>query len=315
MVKTENKENLAIGLLPDKEEIEEELTKSVFYNLAFRKDTIVMEGNEFEKKFSENIISTKFPDEYNDYYDNKNPIPFDPDSVITSDQTETFEDLFSREKVNLVYNYIALENDKNILNAISQKEIKIKTFEYDGYRYKVKQADDVMVKIDHELENSKKQIAENDISIYRFFYNQALKKGCDNELKNKYQLFFNQNPIYDKRIGIYSKFADLANRLIKATQQSQVKAIFIEIAHSGVELKSEIKTIIENPLLEKEITKTIKDNFEEYLSKEWIYSANDTLNNEYLNTLFIAVNDFRHMALREYFLVKQDLLNYQISLL
>lgn len=315
IVKTENKENLAIGLLPDKEEIEEELTKSVFYNLTFKKDTIVMEGDEFEKKFSENIISTKFPDEYNDYYDNKNPTPFDPDSVIISDQTETFEDLFSREKVNLVYNYIALENDKNILNAIRQKEIKIKTFEYDGYRYKVKQADDVMVKIDHELENSKKQIAENDISIYRFFYNQALKKGCDNELKNKYQLFFNQNPIYDKRIGIYNKFADLANQLIKATQQSQIKAIFIEIAHSGVELKSEIKTIIENPLLEKEMTKAIKDNFEEYLSKEWIYSANDTLNNEYLNTLFIAVNDFRHMALREYFMVKQDLLNYQISLL
>lgn len=315
IVKTENKENLAIGLLPDKEKIEEELTKSVFYNLAFRKDTIVMEGDEFEKKFSENIISTKFPDEYNDYYDNKNPIPFDPDSVIISDQTETLENLFSREKVNLVYNYIALENDKNILNAISRKEINIKTFEYDGCKYKVKQADDIITKIDHELENSKEQIAENDISIYKFFYNQALKKGCNNELKNKYRLFFNQNPIYDKRIGIYNKFADLANRLIKATQQNQVKNIFIEIAHSGVELKSEIKTIIEDPLLEKEMTKAIKDNFNEYLSKEWSYSSNDTLNNEYLNTLFSAVNDFRLMALREYFLVKQSLLNYQISLL
>lgn len=315
IVKNENKENLAVTLLPDKEKLEEELTKLVFYYSAFRKETVAIENDAFEKEFAEDIINNKFAEEYNGYYDNKNPIPFDPDSIMISGQTKTLENLFSKENVNMVYNYIALESDKNTLNAISRKEIKVKTFEYDGNKYKMKQADAIITKIDRELENSKKQIAENDINIYRFFYNQALKKGCDNQLKNKYLSFFSQDNICDKRIGIYNKFVDLANQLSMATQHNQVRSIFIEIAHSGVELKSEIKTIIENPLLEKEITKAMKDNLNEYLSKEWSYSANDTLNNEYLNTLFNAVNYFRFMTSREYFLLKQDLLNYQISLL
>ncbi|GHV15953.1 hypothetical protein FACS1894169_08770 [Bacteroidia bacterium] len=315
IVKSENRENLAITLLPDKEKLEEELTKLIFYYSTFRKETVVMENDEFQKGFMENIVANQFPKEYNTYYDSKNPIPFDPDSIMIPDQTETLEDLFGKEKVNWAYNYITLESDKNMLNAISRKEIRVKTFEYEGYKYKAEQADDIITKIDRELENSKKQIAENDINIYRFFYNQALKKGCNNELKNKYRSFFSQNIILDERIIIYNGFVDIANRLSIATQPNQIKSIFIEIAHSGIELKSEIKNITENPLLEKEITEPIKNNFNEYLAKEWSYSANDTLNNEYLNTLFAAVNDFRLITSREYFLIKQDLLNYQISLL
>lgn len=315
IVKNENRTTPAILLFPDAEKIEEELTKTVFYNLAFRKDTIIMDSETFEKELSEEVVKNKFPDEYNDYYDNKDPLPFDLDSITDFSLFETMVTLFSKEKVNTVYRYNVSVYDKNILEAISRKEIKIKTFEYDGQMYKSKQAKDLIDELEKEITDAKNQIAENDINIYKFFYNQASKKGNESELRNKYQVFFEQDTLCEKRIHLYNEFPRVANQLSITSQQEQVESIFSEISKLEVDLKANIRSLMENPDLEKEITKPMKDNFDLYLSKNWRYFANPDSDSEYLDTLFTAVDNFNLLSSRAYFLAKLDLLKYQIRLL
>lgn len=313
IVKDENKTTPAISLFPDAEKIEEELTKTVFYNLAFRKDTIVMDSKTFEKELSEEVGKNKFPDQYNDYYDNKDPLPFDLSSITNFNLSETMDTLFSKEKVNTVYKYNALGHDKNILEAINRKEIKIKTFEYDGQMYRSKQAKDLIDQLEKERIDTKNQIAENDVNIYKYFYNQASKKGNESELKGKYQAFFEQDTLCEKRISLYNEFVRVANQLSMASQEEQVENIFSEISKLEINLKAELKNLMENPDLEKEMTKPVKDNFDIYLSKIWRYSANPDSDNEYLDTLFTAVNNFNILGSRAYFLAKLDILKYQIE--
>lgn len=313
ITKNENRENLAITLLPDKEKVGEELTKLIFYYSTFRKETVVMDNEEFRKDFQRNIIVNQFPKEYNSYYDNKNPISFDLEKITNFELSDTIDTLFQKEKVDIVYNLIALEGDKSLLESISKKEIEIKTFHYEESTYNAKQAESLIVEINKKIEESKSLIKENDINIYKFFYNQAQKKGNENELKNKYHNLFEQDTIYNKRIYIYNRFIEFANQLNMATEQQQVENIFTEISLLEKELKIEIEGLINNPILKAEITLSIKDNIDKYLSRDWYYSANVDADNEYLDTLFTVLNNFNYLILRDYFFAKQDLLNYQIE--
>lgn len=313
IVKNENRENLAITLLPDKEKLGEELTKLIFYYSTFRKETVAIENEEFRKDFMEDIVANQFSKEYNTYYDNKNPITFDLESITDFALSDTMETLFEKEKVDIVYNLIALEEDKILLESISKMEIEIKSFHYEESIYNVKQAENLIVEINKKIEESKSLIKENDINIYKFFYNQAQKKSNEIELKNKYHNLFEQDTIYNRRKYIYRRFLEFTDQLNMATEQQHVENIFAEISHLEKDLRKEIEELINNPILETEITLLINDNLEKYLSRDWYYSANADADNEYLNTLFTALNNFNYLILRYYFLVKKDLLNYQIE--
>jgi len=315
IVKTEVNNNLAINLFPNAEKDEEELTKQVFYYMAFKKETVKIDFSEFQDRFSKNVSDNRFPDEYNDYYDNKNPTLFDIESITNFNLNESMNTLFSREKVGLVYSMVSMENDKNILNAISKKEIQIKTFDYDGQKYKRADAINLIFAIDKELRETATEIEENDVNIYRFFYSRAQEKGVENELKDLYISLFDEDKGYERRIGIYNKFAELTNALRQARDDNQVESIFREISYLEVDLRKELRNFIENPAFGEEMTKSMKDNFDKYLSRDWSYSKNNISDQEYLETLFTSVNDYYTLISRSFFLAKLNLLNYQVGLL
>lgn len=89
---------------------------------------------EFKKEF----LETTFSKVYNGYYDNKNPLIFDLQEVRDEVDTIKLADLFSEENLDMVYSAIALQNDIETVSQISDKTIKLKTFDYDGLKYKQK---------------------------------------------------------------------------------------------------------------------------------------------------------------------------------
>ena len=80
------------------------------------------------------------------------------------------------------------------------------------------------------------------------------------------------------------------------------------------ELKTEIKILLNDVLLKNEISQQSKENFEKYLSKELEYFYRESYSNDNLQILFTALHDYNYLLSRQYFLVKLDLLNYQIAL-
>lgn len=313
IVKAENKTNPAISLFSNGESLEEKVTNQIFYRAVFLGNAISLNVEEFEKELLAEVENNKFPDEYNEYYDNKNPNIFDLENINDFESEATLDTLFGKEIVNSVYKLIAIRGDKNILESISRKEIKLKTFDYEGRKYKVKEANDLMSKLDKEIEDLEDKITKNDINIYRFFYTKAQAKGKEQELKAQYIHFFEQDDICNKRFHIYNTFIGLTNQLRVASQQEQVEAVFREISDLEIKLKAEIKSLMEDPALNKEISQAIKDNFDKYLSRNWSYSANELADQEYLNVLFSAINNFNYLTSRSYFVTKLSLLRFQIA--
>lgn len=309
------KNNLAIDLFSNDGTIEKKMTVKVFYYSTFDKDVRRLTIDEFKKEFIDDYNKNTFPKQYNGYYDEKNIIPFDLSEITDFSQIEAMDRLFAKEKVDMVYSYISIEADRNTLNNIYTKKVPIKRFEYDGKKYMRKEVGALEVKLDAEMQALKAEIKKNDIAIYRFFYNQAKIRGIESELKTKYITLFDEDMGYEKKFQLFSKFTEQADSLGRATSDEQVEDIFREFSELEIILKQELKQFLKKNLLAQEITKTMNDNLSNYFEGNWSYSKNPDSDQEYLDTMFQAVNYYYYFISRSYFLSKRDLLDFQIALL
>lgn len=82
-----------------------------------------------------------------------------------------------------------------------------------------------------------------------------------------------------------------------------------------IEIKKEIKEILESSYYIKVLTPQIIANFELYLKEDWLYFSTDKYIESELELYYQAINDYRFILARGYFVVKKDLLDFQNQLL
>lgn len=190
-------------LFVNTEKIQEEITAKLFSAVSYNGNTVELELEKFQDEYIHTSQKYSLPKEYNSYYDNKQPLEFDVNILTEFDVAETIDTLFKKENVDMVYDFIAYENDKNLLTDIANKTFKIKSFDYDGIKYKSKEASYVIQTIENNEANTKERILQNDINIYKFFMKLADKKGNASLLKEKYINFFQQNNAFERRLELF----------------------------------------------------------------------------------------------------------------
>jgi Zn-dependent protease with chaperone function len=311
--KESSSNNFAIALFAAPKRITEEMTAQLFSTVKYAGDTNLLEFDNFQHEFSETFIKNSFPKEYGGYYDNKNPIVFDVQAINAYEVAENLETLFGKENLDCVYDLISLENDKNDLTSIANKQIAVKTFDYAGQKYNAKEAQILIPRLEQEIVQVKEIIAQNDLKIYKYFYQKALPKGNETVLRDKYIAFFELEKGYEKKVEIYTKLIHSTTFIRVNTPPEQIESNFRYISALEIELKAEIKALLENKSLEKEITKSIQNNFEAYLPNDLNYFQGEMYLNENLQLFFEALGNFAYLLARSYFLAKLDLLNYQIN--
>lgn len=306
-------EKPAILLFENEDKIQEEITEKLFSAVTYAESTTSLDFEKFKTDYSQTFNKNSFPREYNCYYDNKNPIEFDVNSIVEFNVSDTIDMLFSKEKVDMVYDFIAFENDKNVLTNIANKEYGIKSFDYDGQKYKSTEAQNLIPKIETDQNSIKERIKENDLKIYKFFYNEALKKGNASILKEKYINFFKHDTEYDNKVALYNKIGEATAFISVVTPFEQIRANLKALLSIELELKTQIKLLTDDETLMNDITQQSKENFKKYLSKEWEYFNGESYNDDNLQILFVAANEYNYLLSRKYILTKLDLLNYQIT--
>lgn len=306
-------ENPAIDLFENEKEIQEKLTEKVFSAVPYSGSVQSLDFEKFKTDYFDLFNESRFPVEYNGYYDNKNPIAFDINSLVDFNVVETMEMLFDKEKVEMVYDEIAFENDKNILNAIANKQYDIESFDYEGQKYKAKEAPNLIPKLEKEQNAIREKIKENDLKIYKFFYNESLKKGNQKVLEEKYSNFFRQDAEYSTKETLCNNIFNSTGFINVSTPVPKIWDNFEALLPLELELKTQIKILMEDETLSNEFSEQIVENFENYLSRQWEYFNGEDYYNNNLQMLFAAVNDYNYLLSRKYFVTKLDLLNYQIT--
>lgn len=317
--KETNNENfsLAITLFNDFESLNSQITDTLFTNVEYKISPSLIDDVDFFKDFTKDYISNSFNNLYNAYYDNKNPI-YNIDTDI--DEQTIYQDVdasffFNNDKVDMVYNLIALENDISLLSQLSEND-EIKTFDYDGEKYNIKDAQVLIVKLEAEVVTIKNTIAKNDCEILNYFYFIAKKLGREEELLVHYKKLTTVDEQYIQKIQHYIELNNDLTFVSQTTPFSKIIDNFIKIKPKEDRFKEEIAFLLGEEIYQRAITSEMRADFEKYMAKdlEYFWKFTNEYNDKILNILFTALRNYQHILAMGYFYAKKDLLDFQVTL-
>jgi Zn-dependent protease with chaperone function len=313
--KENENDTLANDVFLDIEGIQKQITQRIFENVTYEGEINVLPSDAFLKEYKKEANSNSFSKIYNGYYDYKNPTVFDLGQCKPNEQETIFEELFSDQKVDWIYSVMGLQDDFETLKNISSKLLQVKTFDYDGVKYKRKDAANLSETLKIELENLNEKIHINDIAIYCHFKKIENKKKGSKDLDQLYLEFFDFEKKYVSQYDFYTKFLMDLEFVNVTTPFENIKDNFKKIKAKEEELKTEINQFLADDLFLNEMAKDTRQELSKYTSASWEYFGESKYNDENLRLLYSALHNYAYLLSRKYFLQKRALLAYQEELL
>jgi len=297
------------------ESLQQKMTDFLFAKVEYKTEVTLKTKEEFIQEFTSQHEDGSFPEIYNNYYDHWNTSSFDfEEAKKTSIYGLNIDDFFGEKMINQVYAQQALENDIQTLTQITNKTFPIKTFDYDGKKHKQKDAANLISSLTSDLEDSKKSMHENDLKIFNFFYSKAKTKGLENQLQKKYKAYFDTEKRYAQWIQPFERLSEHTQFIQEVLPYEVIREKADGLALLENELKLNIKEMLEDEKYKKYMSESTLNNFNLYLSKDWLYIQPTGYNEDALNILFQSMNDYQVLLNRSYFDSKKDFLVFQEKL-
>ena len=306
---------LANSIFNDISKTQKQITNKVFESVNYQGETKEIAHEKFLEEYKREVLSNSFSKIYNGYYDSKNPTNFDLKHDKPINEIISIDELFSDEKVDLVYTFVALQNDIQTLTNISNKTILVKTFDYNGVRFKSKNSGKLIEELKPQLEQLNELLKTNDLEIYKYFSGIEQQQNKTNELEQLYNEFFEFDKIFDSKYEIYYKLLNDLQFTSVTTPFEQIRTNFKRINATEELLKTEINQLLADKIVFSEVTNEIKEILEKYTSTSLEYFGVTIYNDENLNILYTAINNYGYLLSRKYFLMKRKLLTYQEGLI
>ena len=303
-------------IFSDYKKTHEKLTQHLFKDVEFKpqEERSPISFDLFQLEYVANLEKNKFSKIYNGYYDHRNPEKFTLSDIHLNGFEVQLEELYSEATLDLLHKENALKSDLETLKLVADKTYDIKTFDYDGKKYRRIEANELATQLNNKLDKLSGTLLENDKNIYVFFKKREIKKGQDN-LDRLYKRFFDFDSEFDTKLQLFSDIHQKLEFINQTTPIEEIQANFRHLTSLERRLKNEIKMIMENTLYAPEITNSIRDNLELYLSKDWQYFGKQTYFENNLKMLFEALQNYSHLLSKGYVIQKKELLDYQTTLI
>ncbi|WP_109831092.1 M48 family metalloprotease [Reichenbachiella versicolor] len=290
----------------------EQLTDLIFSTVQYKEEKINIDDQRFKEEYKQQLDSNSFSKLYNGYYDDKNPIPIDLTKQETTDKA--IEDLFSQDVIDLVYTSISMKGDIETLKQIASKNIDVKSFDYDGRKYRRKNAKTIAKELEVKFEKLQALIKINDQHIYSYFLKLEKEYGDSQLLTSLYESFFDYDKVIDEKYELTNSMMNDLEFIQMNTPFDQIVANFGALSHRENKLKDEIEIILNNEDYKEEITPDIESNFKAFIENDLRYFRDEQYIDSNLEVLFAAIHNYNYILSRSYFIKKKGLLEYQKSL-
>jgi len=296
------------------ESLQSSITSLLFANVEYKGKVSADTLESFEKDFVEDFKAKGLPVIFNGYYDSYNPVRIDLEQSTVDETDVTFEQLYSKEKVDMLYSSFSLDADINTLKQIQTEETNIKSFEYDGLKYQKSEICELVSKLEIELKDIQTSLSINDLVIYDYFKRKASEQQTSEIFLEKYTALLAFDKHYEQAIGVVSKIINETQFIQYTTPFEQIERNFVNFSETEMQFKKEMRSLIALPIFAK-LDVQFKEIMEAYLAKEKLYYfGGDSYNDDELALLFDAVNAFRDSLHLVYFEAKKALLEEMASL-
>lgn len=141
----------ALSIFNNTDTLLEQTTQKLFSSINYKGKETLIDISRFIEEYTSSALKDSFDKIFNNYYNAKPLIIKQTNENAIVDLTQINASyLFSKETVDLVYSLISLKNDIETLQKISTGEYKIKTFDYDGIKYTIKEINSLIARLTDE---------------------------------------------------------------------------------------------------------------------------------------------------------------------
>ncbi len=292
------------------------VTDMLFERVTYQSVPENISFEDFKQKYTEKINRYRLDDRYNGYYDSRVISKFNLEEINTTTQDPiSFEDLFSDDRIDLNLRKQALEEDVNVLMNIEAGNIKVNHFELDNKKYRTREAEIVLEELKKEENSLKRQLEENDMQAFLWFYGKARTIEEKDHLKKLYDTHFMMQDSIQENRDLYKKISERSVFIHYETPINKIEIGMGLLKKEESVMKEKLSGLLSIPDMEQCITSEMKEKLEEYLSQDWAYFNSPNYDNEALNRLFTGMNSFAVLSEEALFLTRKKIADYQLSLL
>ncbi len=298
---------LATEYFVDIENLQTMITNVLFSDINYKYPVILDEFERFKTDFSSQQKEFNFPAVFQGYYNHHNPVKVELESATNYNKFLKFDELFSSNKVEIIYERLSLIEDITLLYELKNQPSTVKYFEYDGEKYTISDIEKLIPELQKLIEKLDGNILTHDLSIYHYFIDELRGLEQTTNFKASYSAFIEFDKAFDQ-------FEELYNKVTAETQFIQLTTPFTEIeknltrfAITEFGLKSKFREVLvsnEYHIKEEQIL-----TLETYLSNDLRYFVNNVYLELNLDVLFKAINTCREIYMDNYILKKRVFLN------
>ena len=301
-------------------QLQEQLTAVVYNHLPSSSKQSSITEKDFENQYSTEADTYRLPEEYNGYYDNRqmNEMDFEKVFVTTAAlplEKNSLQQLFSDEKAAMPRQLAAMQSDAELIKAIVNKQLDIKTFDYDGEKYNRAEAGTVLDRINKSIEKLSAQIQQDEEMNVAFFYSAAAKRDFEKAatLKGKYITHFTNRKKGDEFVVMYGKVNEILAPLMQGHTVTidTAKRMASDLQDVTTKIKALLKYFIEKGMIEdKEEMQTL----EHFINGSYRYFWNDSFLDGDLSSLQKSLHTGLKCMSSFQFRRFKELLQFQLSL-
>ena len=296
--------------------LQEQMTEILYRSVKREPDFETLDGSNFEEFHSKERDKYKLPLIYQGYYTSRyiELNDWQIESLVSMDTTKSFDQLFSKENGLLQTSINNNRKDLGLVRAIKEKKFDLKTFDFDGVKYELKDCDPIIEKLEEEIEVEQERLKMLDKEAFIFFYRNAKERS--REIKFGYLHFQSVNRECDECLAT-------ANQILSITQPfyeggltlERINTDLAELKNVETKFKSSLTKLMDEKIIGVDSHKELFIHLNNFISKNYVYFISSQFVNSELNELrelsvnvYNVFNDYR-------FRIYKNLLEEQLAVI
>lgn len=305
----------AMTLFINQEAMQEEITRALFSEKTEAEKPVVEPLDKFIQTFTQEYRDDCFPALYNNFYNHRTTVAPDPEKIaapvaVAQDARAIFTDAAS----DMAYTALALERDIDTLRALAKGDHTIKTFDYDGRKYKLWEIAPLVGTLEENLNTLNAALIDVDHQSQVYFFSLAARQEKTGVLKNLYDTYIS---LYNKLDDLFKPHHELMEAMDFMQYERQLEVILQKLEAVRIieaQLKLFIKDMLTDTTFHDALTNERREGLAYYEANDLVYIGENAYNDEALKTLFSAATFYQEVLIESHFLHKKRLLVYQAEL-
>ena len=313
-IKTETMNASAWTIFRNAVDLQKQITESIYSQVNFEGNPTTLDLHSFQKLFSDGVAQYELNKSYKGFFDFRNISGVNLKSLEGSG-AGNLDELLNDQTLNLPYIIEEIKSDIENLDQIRQGTIPVKTFEFDGKKYKKRDAEVLLARLREELLKAEGELITADTAIISFFLAAAKKSGQAERLCERYNELFQVTASTEQDLKKYGQImSDINPIYYNNLPIDGIKVVMTKVKNSEIEIKERLgelsrETASAEPFIDEEERKTI----DEYLSKNHEYFKEPDFNNDALSLFNRTMNIYYTIVSERSFSMKKKLLEWQLS--